>query len=158
VTRDELARAIVKLPGFDAERQGMMIKFTDADSGGSAWEITVCDDTAKAVHEIVTESTYDGKPITEWWPDLTDAATGGCLLELLGVEGWRVQRCRARLSFDPEDMPDLYAADDPLILPMVDPKTWRAVTDGPLSRECPSLAEACARVALALGRWPGDGS
>ena len=136
MTRDELARAIVELPGFDAERRGMTLKFTDAASGGSAWEITVCDDTAKAVHEIVTESTYDGEPITEWWPDLTDAATGGCLLALLGESRWRVVPAPGG-GWNWRDG----QADSG--------KAWHHV---------PHHAEACARVALALGRWPGGGS
>ena len=143
MTRDELARSIVKLPGFDAERRGMTLKFTDAASGGSAWEITVCDDTAKAVHEIVTESTYDGEPITEWWPDLTDAATGGCLQELAG---W-------------PPILSLFEVDEGrwvCVLSRIGYHISQRTGIGATRAEAVSIA-ICVW-ALALGRWPGGGS
>ena len=70
--------------------------------------------------------------VGEWCPDLTDPATAGCLLALLGEDVVTNHESRRGDG------------------------TWTAHVRGlPYRGVGQTLGEACARAALALGRWPG---
>lgn len=71
--------------------------------------------------------------------DLTDAATGGVMLDRLGSAAWRVSR-RHPAGNAPPWCADLYFSDRPHVAG-VSPSVY-----------CATLAEAVARAAVALGR------
>ena len=112
MTRDELAKAIVKLPGW-RWLPGMLAV-----------------DTGLRLDEMTAD--WDAR-----MPDLTDPATGGCMLVMLSRE------LDAVATIAGPEYAHIQAADDL----------------GGIHEACgPSVGVACARVALALGRWPGGGS
>lgn len=87
---------------------------------------------------FMEEQEEQGRP---WWPDelpagsvpdLSDPATGGCLLELLGLPN-------TAYSW----------------LEHVQVVTWPDGADSRVGARGATLAEACCHVAIALGRWPG---
>jgi hypothetical protein len=130
MTRDDLARAIVKLPGW---RWMPGMRSLDKTMGPARVVLV----RASGDHYVIKEQReVDGfRLAAEGWPDLTDAATGGCLLELLGdavrhghlcSDGWLIEYVNGGAG-----------------MPQADGST---------------LGAACARVALALGHWPDGGS
>ena len=136
MTRDELARAVVKLPGWR-----LMLRMGCTGGYGPCTIIALGEGRVPRVGIAYVED-HDGRaldeiqylPGAELVPDFD--ATGGCLLALLGgyveVHGggpsWRV-------CWTPDS----------------------GIHDGTVGRGT-TLGEACARVALALGHWPGGGS
>jgi len=118
----ELAKAAAALPGWEW-RRGMWIQ-TEED-GDCVWApFTPCDPP------WMTLDCSDRGPGDDDVLDLTDPATGGALLGLLGP-GVTTDR----------------------------PSAWRVVVrEGGhvvAAERGATLGEACARAALALGRWPG---
>ena len=131
MTRDDLARAIVKLPGW---RWMPGMRSLDKTMGPARVVLV----RASGDHYVIKEQReVDGfRLAAEGWPDLGGPATGGCMLAVLSQGDHRVSAtCRP------------------------DGVWWvgERRTCG-ISGVGATLAEACARVALALGRWPGGGS
>lgn len=100
-----------KLPPYSRPIEVHMGASTRRDSAGILWVDVAAKDSAN----------YD------WLPDITDAATGGVLVAMLGAN-----RARVVLELD------CYEAH---------PFNERI--------RCKSLAEAACRIALVVGRWAG---
>lgn len=107
-----LAASVVALPGW-RWMPGMLSNHGARYLGGGLW---IDASSAGAVFADPNQGEV---------PDLTDAATGGCMLAMLGP---------CRVWIDSEG--DAWMQEAGL-----DPEPFR------------TLAEACARVALARGRW-----
>ena len=119
-----LARAYVALPGAPRllATLGDGAVWVRSDDTGVCW----CWDT----HE------------SRWLPDLTDDATGGVMLGMLGSAAWRVTRRHPAGDGSPW-YADLYLSAR---------KPGSVVPEEFYGAYCAPLAEACARVAVALGR------
>lgn len=126
-----LARAYMALPGAPTMTEtllsyGVGAKCYRRDSAGVLW--------------------IDGAPENasdyEWLPDLTDDATGGVMLGMLGSAAWRVTRRHPAGDGSPW-YADLYLSAR---------KPGSVVPEEFYGAYCATLAEACARVAVALGR------
>ena len=145
MTRDELARAIVALPGWRwmPEMRVTLRRRTHTGVPAGSFVRLLCltrrrvwlayDERGRTMATLPAVAVQRN---TLGALDLTDAATGGCLLVLLSQGEHRVSAtCRP------------------------DGVWWvgERRTCG-VSGEGATLAEACARVALALGRWPDGGS
>ena len=113
----DLARAAVALPGWE-EQPGMLV-----DAAGLTLRVRRADD-------VLPWLTTTGE--VRAYPDLTDPATGGVLLCLLGP-GWVVY-----YEATIESYPEMW--------------TLRGET---VAGHGFSLAAACCSAALAVGRWPG---
>ena len=137
MTRDELARSIVKLPGFGHRPQQTYCAVSVAQMFGP--HSTIRDRTKRCDRGIVWHADRDGC----WWPDLTDAATGGCLQELAG---W-------------PPILSLFEVDEGrwvCVLSHIGYHISQRTGIGATRAEAVSIA-ICVW-ALALGRWPGGGS
>lgn len=134
-----LAASVVALPGW-RWIPGMLLAdgyrvVGSADYGDGMWALalsggaTLTNVNGEGWRRILGEEEGEMKESADApLPDLTDAATGGGLLSLLGYE----RGC---------------------IYPWAEGYRWRITIKAPLEPPCATLAEACARVALARGRW-----
>ena len=124
-----LARALVALPGFEW-RAGML-----AVEDGGPGAVRVTDATVMVVGTGQHSTYFRDWVLTRkgrgWLPDLTDDATGGCLLAMLGP-GWAARRTESR-----------WAVFRPGVSVLEDPDIYGQ-----------SLAEAAARALVAIGRVP----
>ena len=127
LTREDIERAQTR-PGF-GWMPGMRLAGREGRHGrvGDHWRRTP---------DAAWIRVHDGGPAVI---DPTDPATGGCLLALLGDAVRAVQRSGPRMRL----LAIVYTAGEGEAPQRTD---WS-----------PTLGEACIRVALDLGYWPGGG-
>lgn len=136
----DLAHRVALLPGLRLAYNDWRAMLVSVESYGDGWELVHVVNLSYPPHlecfNIAPEGKWGGMDLRKDGatfrpcPDLTDPATGGCLLALLG-SGWS--------STTPTAGHHVVVKRD---------------IHGPRG-EGRTLAEACARVALSLGRWPG---
>ena len=122
----DLADRIQRLPGW-RWMPGMWVRPIDPDHGDLPERIMYEDEAAR----------MNARPgnVDEWRVDLTDPATAGCLLALLGpgIDVWLIDAEHAEATW-------LSGSDDPN-------------DDSVAVKGCPGAA--LATIALCLRRWPG---
>ena len=111
-----LARAVIALPGW---------RWMPGMATQNKARVIEVNKHGGLFHLYTALGAIPAEPQWPYVPDLTDAATGGCMLAMLGP---------CRVWIDSEG--DAWMQEAGL-----DPEPFR------------TLAEACARVALARGRW-----
>jgi len=91
--------------------EGMQCRWSDANSPPNGWAIRLTDD--KGTWDVVEKGEWGGEPVLSVWPDLTDPATVGCLLDLVRREwGWSTMFAAQR---DGEEWAVYAACDNGLI-------------------------------------------